>query len=313
MQRWCVQYGYSAPTVTHFAVDHDGFKMELVMFMAQRRHEGADLTDGAADSVAVFTAKADVFDEWPGLSEQLDGAQRAFNKFVNVTDGLLVVDFACGTGNMSLALANAHKGVRVIGGDITEALIDKFRGKLAGQSEDVKARVSAHTLRKWDASEMLPGAGIVPEGGADVLLILVSLHHMDPAELEVVIHNTWSSVKPGGRVLIMEFDGTPDESGDGHGHGEGHSHGHGEGHGHGHGEGHGHSHGTSDASDTAAKHAADGARDIKSLASGLTLDIMQQWARDNGFKEPVVLERFKMPVAAGKSFRCVVMGAQKLQ
>jgi SAM-dependent methyltransferase len=103
--------------------------------------------------------------------------------------GSLVLDFGCGSGENSLLLA--RRGARVIGVDISEALL-----KLARQRMSVNGLDGVADFVAGSAHDLPARADSV-----DVVLGIAILHHLDLAATEREVHRV---LKPGGVAIFQE-------------------------------------------------------------------------------------------------------------
>jgi SAM-dependent methyltransferase len=103
--------------------------------------------------------------------------------------GQAVLDFGCGSGENSVILA--RRGARVVGLDISAALIDLAR-----------QRLSLHDLN--GTATFIVGSGHdvpVADGSIDVVFGIAILHHLDLAATSREVHRV---LKPGGRAIFQE-------------------------------------------------------------------------------------------------------------
>jgi demethylmenaquinone methyltransferase/2-methoxy-6-polyprenyl-1,4-benzoquinol methylase len=162
-----------------------------------------ELTDphGNAEKAAkvqrMFGAIADRYD----LNNRLHslGRDQAWRRravrAAGVRPGEVVIDVACGTGDLTAAFARTSAG-RVIGVDFTPRMLEVARRKLDGLPEVARAKVryeegDAQALRFEDSS-------------ADVVSIAFGIRNVaDPAK---AVGEFARVMRPGGRLVILEFD-----------------------------------------------------------------------------------------------------------
>ena len=108
----------------------------------------------------------------------------------HLTERDQVVDVACGTGDLSIAFANAH-AKSVIGIDFTQGMIDIA-------SQKAKRRNIHIDFRRGDAMALE-----LPDESADVLSIAFGIRNVqDP---EVAIAEFFRVLRSNGRLVILEF------------------------------------------------------------------------------------------------------------
>lgn len=172
------------------------------------------------------------FNRWIG------GQGRAFRAFsadmVEVGPGLSVLDLGSGTGTWAIELKRrVGETGQVAGIDLSKPLVaaSQRRAKRAGLPIDFRV-ASVAQLPFADAS-------------MDLIVSNLVMHHLAPDVLECAVSEIRRVVKPGGRVVILDFHSLDQAGNGGHGgHHHGH-HGHHASHQHGHGGhhgGHGHGH-----------------------------------------------------------------------
>lgn len=124
--------------------------------------------------------------------------RRAAVKMAQLRMGDVVLDVACGTGDLSLAFAAEGHAGRVIGIDFTYAMLEvaasKSRLPLGEPSENTRAV----TYHAGDAMR-LP----VADGSIDVISIAFGIRNVtDPA---AAVREFRRALRPGGRLIILEF------------------------------------------------------------------------------------------------------------
>src|SRR3990172_5679428 len=111
-----------------------------------------------------------------------------------VAAGHRVLDLATGTGELALALARrVGPNGRVVGVDLTRAMLVEARRKIAGTPSE-----RAITLIELDASRSLP----FPDESFHAATMGLALRYFD---VPVTIAEMARVVKPGGRVVILDF------------------------------------------------------------------------------------------------------------
>lgn len=142
-----------------------------------------------SDVVALWDAEAPSFDEAPDHGLRDPGVRAAWRALLL---GVLppapadVADLGCGTGTLALLLAD--EGYEVDAVDLSPAMVDLARAKLAG---------STAAVRLGDAAD--PG---LATASVDVVLCRHVLWAL-PQPVEVV--RRWvSALRPGGRLVLVE-------------------------------------------------------------------------------------------------------------
>lgn len=110
-------------------------------------------------------------------------------------EGDVVVDVACGTGDLTEAFARAGAG-HVIGIDFTREMLEVAERKRDRMGPGARSRVE---YRQGDAMELE-----LEDASADVVSIAFGLRNVaDPARALAEFHRV---LRPGGRLVILEFD-----------------------------------------------------------------------------------------------------------
>jgi ubiquinone/menaquinone biosynthesis C-methylase UbiE len=123
--------------------------------------------------------------------------------------GQRVLDVGCGTGNLLLALGARRPDLDLTGIDPDPKALSRATRK-AGR---------AGTTVRWDRGygDALP----YPDGGVDRVFSSLMLHHLDPPVKDGVLAEVRRVLRPGGVLVLADFDGHD------HGPGQDHEHGHG--------------------------------------------------------------------------------------
>lgn len=106
--------------------------------------------------------------------------------------GALVLDVACGTGDLAFALAEASPHVRVVGVDFCRPMLELAAAKSARREGRAVAFVEGDALR-------LPFA----DARFDAVSIAFGLRNL--ARVEQGLEELLRVLKPGGRVAVLEF------------------------------------------------------------------------------------------------------------
>ncbi len=154
-------------------------------------------TDKASKVRRMFAAIAGSYD----LNNRVHslGRDQAWRRYAVkracVRPGDVVVDVACGTGDLSEAFARSAAG-RVIGIDFTPQMLQVAERKRARLSPDAAAKL---TYREGDAQALA-----LADASADVVSIAFGIRNV--AEPARAIGEFARILRPGGRLVILEFD-----------------------------------------------------------------------------------------------------------
>ena len=118
----------------------------------------------------------------PQLAQRvLDGLQ----------DGDVVVDVGCGTATQAIDLAARRPGIRVIGVDGDQQILELARAKPGGERVE---------LRVGDATELPLG-----DGSAAAVICSLLLHHLAPAAKSKALREAHRVLRPGGSLHVADW------------------------------------------------------------------------------------------------------------
>jgi len=129
------------------------------------------------------------------------GRERHFRRRLiqlgKIQSGESVLDIGCGTGTLAIEAKRTVGSARVFGIDASPEMIARARRKAAKARLDVAFDVAL--------------AQALPFGYAqfDVVLSSVMMHHLRKADRPAAVREAKRVLKPGGRLLIVDFGGTP--------------------------------------------------------------------------------------------------------
>ena len=107
-----------------------------------------------------------------------------------------VLEVACGTGRIALPMARA--GIEVVGLDLSEHMLNVFRGKLADEPIEVASRIELHKgdMRQYDLREQFPLVTIPFNSFAQMLTTEDQFATLETARRHLA---------PGGRLVLDVF------------------------------------------------------------------------------------------------------------
>jgi ubiquinone/menaquinone biosynthesis C-methylase UbiE len=138
-----------------------------------------------------FDARAQTWDEEPRRVQLAADVFAALEKQIPLQPGWTVLDYGCGTGLLTLALAAR---VRHVAG------IDSSPGMLAVLAQKISAGGHANvaTLRADFAQDPLP------PGPFDLVASAMTLHHVE--NVDALLRKFFSLLGSGGRIALADLD-----------------------------------------------------------------------------------------------------------
>src|SRR5262245_1561892 len=165
-----------------------------ILVAALRSHERRCRTDAEAPGATLHSPR---FYDWLAAAFCLGREGRMRDRTLGTADvagGDHVLDVCCGTGTLALAARRrVGPGGLVHGVDASEEMIARARAKSARSGLSVTFEVAAE--------QSLP----FPDATFDVVLCTLALHHLSEDARAPAIAEMRRVIKPGGRVLIVEF------------------------------------------------------------------------------------------------------------
>jgi ubiquinone/menaquinone biosynthesis C-methylase UbiE len=131
------------------------------------------------------------------------GRERSFRdrliRVARLEPGESVLDIGCGTGSLAIAAKyRVGPGGTVCGIDASPEMVDRARQKAREAQVDIRFAEAV--------VERMP----FPDGHFDVVLSTMMLHHLPTAARTQCLRETGRVLKPGGRVLVVDFGGAPE-------------------------------------------------------------------------------------------------------
>lgn len=163
--------------------------------LAQNPHERSDKPERVRRMFAAIARSYDLNNRLHSFGRD-QAWRRAAVRIAGVREGDEVLDCACGTGDLTLAFAKTS-AKRIVGTDFTQEMLDIAGTKQRNtKPHDPSGRV---TFQQADAMD-LP----FPDASFDIVSIAFGIRNV--AEPKHAIAEFFRVLRPGGRVVILEFD-----------------------------------------------------------------------------------------------------------
>lgn len=122
---------------------------------------------------------------------------RLASDYIRAKQGDILLDIGCGTAQL---LPYLPSGMRYIGFDLSKDYIDAARARYGD-----RARFECMDVADFEDGDF--------QGGADIVLAIGILHHLDDDLAAALVRTAWNQLKPGGRFISIDGTLTENQSG----------------------------------------------------------------------------------------------------
>jgi demethylmenaquinone methyltransferase/2-methoxy-6-polyprenyl-1,4-benzoquinol methylase len=169
--------------------------------MANKFYEPGELRASRVhDLFAAIARRYDLINDLQSLGMHR-GWKRRLVRLAAPRPGTRALDLCCGTGDVAFALA--RKGANVVGLDFSAAMLAVAQDRSNRRSGPVRPATNPQFVR-GDAMNVP-----FPDASFDIVTIAYGLRNL--AGFEQGLREMWRVVRPGGRLLVLDF-GKPDNA-----------------------------------------------------------------------------------------------------
>ena len=138
-----------------------------------------------------FDARASTWDEDPGRLQLAADIFSAIEKQIPLQPGFAALDYGCGTGLLTFALAPRVRRITAV--DSSRGMLDRL-----AQKQQSSGLLNIDLLQSDFSTHPLPS------GAYDLLTTAMTLHHV--ANVEQILRQFFSLLAPGGFLALADLD-----------------------------------------------------------------------------------------------------------
>lgn len=134
------------------------------------------------------------------LTQRAFGAERTrrilVRDYIRPASGNVVFDIGCGTAEL---LPHLPSDIQYVGFDMSQNYIDAATARFGARA-------------KFECMDVANYRDETLSGGADIVLAVGILHHLDDDEAHALMRTAWSKLRPGGRFISLDGALVPEQS-----------------------------------------------------------------------------------------------------